>query len=71
MGKFHEGTFVSPKNLLQMQDRSTARSRASDLRESEAQATAGMMISNLKVENHRVFEAQLLSSGIQVSSFVL
>jgi hypothetical protein len=39
----YEGAVVSKKDLLQVQDSSAARSGAGDLREPQAQATAGMI----------------------------
>jgi hypothetical protein len=39
----HEGAFVSQKDLHEMQDCSAAWSGAGDLREPQAQTTAGMM----------------------------
>jgi hypothetical protein len=49
MRKLYEGAFVNPKDLRQVQDCSASRGRAGDLRESQAQTAAGVMIS--KFEN--------------------
>jgi hypothetical protein len=47
-----EGSIVSEKDLREMQDRATPRRRAGDLRESQAQAAAGMRLEtgNRKIE---------------------
>jgi hypothetical protein len=43
VGKDYEGPFFGKKDLRQVQDRAEARRGAGDLREPQAQATAGMI----------------------------